>query len=348
VAQSTITAVLLAAYGCLTYVLRRSRTVIVAALIVLAVIGALNPYKLRFPGMEDCYPEGGEIPGVEKAQIRELLELEDPDLLKKDPGVPERLTRYPLDLSAWVALDEARQEKLDSALKVKQPFDPAQDDEAVKAAKALLRDNRVHPGKDMRPLALMDRGGDDVRRLLGIDDLAFPAGEPLVVVAVSGGGLRSAAWTLRVLQELELTFEAHKPPIDFPSHVRVIAGASGGMLGAAYYVTTLKPREQRLAELRNPIALKDRKAVMLAQYNSLTKDCLTPIVRQMVFGDVPLYFSPWPAPYDRGPGPSAAGSGREAGDPCGRGPAGAVARAQPSATDLLPQRRRPGRRVTVL
>ncbi|MDG3007886.1 hypothetical protein [Paludisphaera mucosa] len=52
----------------------------------------------------------------------------------------------------------------------------------------------------------------------------------LVVVAASGGALRAGVWTETVLGYLDGVFE------DFPHHVRLIAGASGGMLGAARFV----------------------------------------------------------------------------------------------------------------
>src|SRR5207248_10410694 len=66
---------------------------------------------------------------------------------------------------------------------------------------------------------------------------------PLIVVTVSGGGIRAAVWTFVVLTELELAF-ADKG-FDFPAHVRLITGASGGMVGAGYYVATLPPPGDR-------------------------------------------------------------------------------------------------------
>ncbi len=53
----------------------------------------------------------------------------------------------------------------------------------------------------------------------------------LVVVATSGGALRAAIWTETVLGYLD-----DRIP-DFHHHVRVMTGASGGMLGAARYVS---------------------------------------------------------------------------------------------------------------
>ena len=52
----------------------------------------------------------------------------------------------------------------------------------------------------------------------------------LALVAVSGGATRSAVWTAVVLDRIE-----QKIP-GFRRHLRIITGASGGMLGAAYFL----------------------------------------------------------------------------------------------------------------
>lgn len=57
----------------------------------------------------------------------------------------------------------------------------------------------------------------------------------LVVVAISGGGIRAATWAMVVLTAIE-----HAHP-DFPYEVRLVTGTSGGMLGGAFYVASLPP-----------------------------------------------------------------------------------------------------------
>lgn len=52
----------------------------------------------------------------------------------------------------------------------------------------------------------------------------------LVMLNVSGGGLRSSLWTLKVLQELDSALGS-----EFYDKVHLISGSSGGMLGASYY-----------------------------------------------------------------------------------------------------------------
>jgi hypothetical protein len=66
----------------------------------------------------------------------------------------------------------------------------------------------------------------------------------LVLVAVSGGASRSAYWTAVVLDRLEKTLPG------FGRRVRIISGASGGMLGTACYVTYR--RDVAMAKAKEP------------------------------------------------------------------------------------------------
>lgn len=81
----------------------------------------------------------------------------------------------------------------------------------------------------------------------------------LVIINTSGGGLRSAVWTFKVMQELDsLTNES------FIKHVQLITGASGGMVGAAYYRDLLLDQEEGLIKSRlNHRYLKDISKDML-------------------------------------------------------------------------------------
>ncbi|HVK07589.1 MAG TPA: hypothetical protein VM597_02315 [Gemmataceae bacterium] len=104
----------------------------------------------------------------------------------------------------------------------------------------------------------------------------------LVVVTATGGANRSALWTAEVLHQLHSTPEFK----DFPKHVRVIAGASGGMVGAAYYVGSLQP----------PGVLPDE-----FRPKDVAQDFLTPIINGLVFRDVPFLGLPTDYyPRDRG------------------------------------------------
>jgi len=65
----------------------------------------------------------------------------------------------------------------------------------------------------------------------------------LILLNTSGGGLRSAMWTFRVMQELDsLTGK------QFTKNIQMITGASGGMVGAAYY------RDLMIKEKENEIS----------------------------------------------------------------------------------------------
>lgn len=52
----------------------------------------------------------------------------------------------------------------------------------------------------------------------------------LIIINTSGGGSRSAMWTLVVMQHLDSLTHS-----DFTTHTQMITGASGGMVGASYY-----------------------------------------------------------------------------------------------------------------
>jgi hypothetical protein len=66
----------------------------------------------------------------------------------------------------------------------------------------------------------------------------------LVIVAVSGGAARSAFWTSVVLDRLERELP------EFGRRVRIITGASGGMLGTSYYVSHRLDLAPSRAEVR--------------------------------------------------------------------------------------------------
>ena len=74
---------------------------------------------------------------------------------------------------------------------------------------------------------------NDEAALVKWKDRLGEAKPPLVVVVTSGGASRAAAWTITVLDNLE-----HRNP-GFIRHVRLITGASGGMVGAAHYISAL-------------------------------------------------------------------------------------------------------------
>jgi hypothetical protein len=113
-----------------------------------------------------------------------------------------------------------------------------------------------------------------------------PEAPKLVIVAVSGGGIVAAGWTVRCLTEIERQFP------DFPYHVRVITGASGGMVGAGLYVASLgaPPPEGTYRTCEDLKQLR----------RQIDQDSLTPVVRRLVLRDLPSIFSPAVQSEDRG------------------------------------------------
>src|SRR5437660_11914280 len=103
----------------------------------------------------------------------------------------------------------------------------------------------------------------------------------MLVVAASGGGIRAGLWTAAVLAELERQVTGSS------FDVRLITGASGGMVGAAYYAARMDDL-RRCAQ--DPVA---RRNVLEGILDDLSKDNLGPVMRHWVFRDVPLLL--WPA-----------------------------------------------------
>ena len=101
----------------------------------------------------------------------------------------------------------------------------------------------------------------------------------MVIVNSSGGGLRSATWTFHCLQQADSLTNNH-----FFSSVRLICGASGGMIGSAYY---------RDLYLHNLLA-EDERVVDGSNISNISKDILNPLGFAWVVNDMMIqykYFS---------------------------------------------------------
>ncbi|ULQ55407.1 patatin-like phospholipase family protein [Flavihumibacter rivuli] len=93
----------------------------------------------------------------------------------------------------------------------------------------------------------------------------------LYMVCVSGGGTRSATFTLGVLQKLDSVCGG-----DLMRKVFMINGASGGMLGAAYYrELTLQKEQGFITDIRDPAYIED-----------ISKDLLNPTFSSFVARDL--------------------------------------------------------------
>lgn len=295
--------VLITGYGLISYVVHRALPILICGLALLFLIGGIDRYKFRFDGLpqdKHYYPPDYAIPAVPQHEFAEgvppseLLDLVQN--AKHDAGLQNALD----DL--LVRLDAQPQNRRDLL-------------EKINELKQNAEHNRIRPLIDPRPDDQLSEHRGDPRRLLSPKDLHNHADvtganrrrRPIVLISVSGGGLRAAAWTLAVLQKLECEFALRG--LDFPGRVRLICGASGGMLGAAYYVATLPDRNTRLvtiqaiqaASRRNDGSYQpERWTEMTGHRARLEHDFLTPIVKRAVYNDVPGLFSPFPNLSDRG------------------------------------------------
>ena len=111
----------------------------------------------------------------------------------------------------------------------------------------------------------------------------------LAVVAVSGGALRSGLWVAIVLDRLEKMIPG------FGHHVRLITGASGGMVGAGYY---LLHRRKVIGVPSSPSVAGPYKPSDWVL--SIPRDSLNPVARFIALRDPFLAFLPRVVADDRG------------------------------------------------
>lgn len=105
----------------------------------------------------------------------------------------------------------------------------------------------------------------------------FPQDEPpkMIVICTSGGGQRAAAWTLRCLQALDSIFGGR-----VMQHTTLITGASGGMIGAAYYREIYRRATAgEITDTQNPVYIE-----------KIAKDRLNPLILSWIVSDLLLPF----------------------------------------------------------
>ena len=101
-------------------------------------------------------------------------------------------------------------------------------------------------------------------------------GKPkMLFFCVSGGGLKSAAWAVDVLQHADSITDG-----SFLDHTMLISGASGGMMGTSYYrELALRKKSGEAIDLYDP-----------AHIYEVSRDLLNPIAFTIVTNDL---FLPW-------------------------------------------------------
>jgi hypothetical protein len=93
----------------------------------------------------------------------------------------------------------------------------------------------------------------------------------LIIVNTSGGGLRSAMWTFSMFQLLD-----HQTKNLFSKQTQLITGASGGMLGAAYYRDLMLMEQQ--GEITDKLATRYR--------DNISKDLLNRVAFSISTSDI--------------------------------------------------------------
>jgi hypothetical protein len=111
---------------------------------------------------------------------------------------------------------------------------------------------------------------------------------PLVIVSMAGGGSTSAIYTFEALVAIE------KEHPGFHRHIRIMSGASGGMLGAAVYRTWLRDLHEleakRPANATPAEIARDIEKSAAPYREGLAQDFLSPLTQALAFKDIPMGF----------------------------------------------------------
>ncbi len=134
-----------------------------------------------------------------------------------------------------------------------------------------------------------------------------PGNPKLVLLATSGGAYRASFWTALVLDRL---FERDDTDdlAGFRDNIRLITGASGGMVGGAYFAARanekgIKPDSIVAALERDVLAAQDREVPSDYLYKTrypIPRDSLSAVAQQLVQRDVPGLLWPNRQVTDRG------------------------------------------------
>jgi hypothetical protein len=150
--------------------------------------------------------------------------------------------------------------------------------------KAYGLDYNVEPAKyayaDLQKICVAENVDEDKNATIQILENwknKFPDKEKpkMVIVCVSGGGLRAAAWAMQVLQKSDSILNGELLP-----HTVLITGASGGMIGAAYLRELYLQKQQG-----ENVNIYDRRYIDI-----ISKDLLNSIGFTIVTNDL---FLPW-------------------------------------------------------
>lgn len=104
---------------------------------------------------------------------------------------------------------------------------------------------------------------------------------PLIVACASGGGITAASWTIDVLTEINNRVAGIGDGNAFDRNLRLISGASGGMVGASYYVA----QQSRTKATWSPASDGPETFDEYIQFvrATIAEDALSPLVSQGVY-----------------------------------------------------------------
>ncbi len=168
----------------------------------------------------------------------------------------------------------------------RKPYDLHEEDDNIEREGAKFRPGPMDPSG--RPELLIDRAVLDAwaLRLRKVHGGRKPK---LVLVTATGAAYRASFWTTTVLERL-----ASEPELaGFLNHVRLITGASGGMVGAAYLVAMLEQPDSRTG-CSPPVDATERLRT------DSGGDSLSAVVRRLIGGDLPRALWPGVQSQDRG------------------------------------------------
>lgn len=265
-------ALTVAVYGFLRFHFRPWYAYLIVGLIVLGgLINSVLPERLGFAKIG--------LPGLDHSADRVELQDSDFEAVRDDGALPADSRHEKLRVLCGKLEQRLRAQRAAHGL----PPLPSQ-------TEALATSEAIQKRHEVLRKALADL---EDQRLTNWSKLAGKGQPPkMIVVAVSGGANRSALWTAVVLAELEREFRTLPGSPELGHNVRVITGASGGMVGASYYAATLK-REGGHGDLADAGAL-ERFLLPTAG------DHLTPIAQRALFVDLPMAWLPVENTYDRG------------------------------------------------
>lgn len=133
----------------------------------------------------------------------------------------------------------------------------------------------------------------------------------LVLITTSGGAYRAAFWTALVLDKLKAESARSGPLARLTDHIKLVTGASGGMVAGAYFVASRGPEgdspvpivtmlEDDIKRAQgggiNPNNLEKLSSVQFP----IARDSLSSIAQQLVQDDITDMFLPFQQSTDRG------------------------------------------------